>query len=133
MNISQAAKASGLSAKAIRYYERVGLAPEPVRGGNGYREYSAADLETLSFIQRARSTGFSVEESRQLLSLYENTDRHSAEVKTLVEEKLQQVESQLEALVSMRNTLQTLVGACPGDEQSRCNIIDTLAEGREHV
>jgi len=133
MNISQAAKTSGLSAKAIRYYERIGLIPEPTRGANGYREYSTRDLEALSFIQRARSTGFSVEESRQLLSLYENTDRHSAEVKALVEEKLQQVESQLQALLSMRDTLQALVGACPGDEQPRCSIIDTLAEGQEHV
>lgn len=132
MNISQAAKASGLSAKTIRYYERIGLISPANRSDNGYRAYSHRDLDVLRFIQRARATGFGVEECRQLLSLYLNPQRHSADVKELVQEKLQRVEAQIAELQQMRATLRQLVQHCPGNEKAQCAIIDTLAE-REAV
>ena len=128
MNISEAAKASGLSPKTIRYYERIELIGPASRGVNGYRDYCEEDLDVLRFVQRARATGFSVEECRQLLSLYRNTERHSSEVKVLVQEKLERVEAQIQELLQMRDTLQDLVDRCPGDEQAQCTIIDKLAE-----
>lgn len=128
MNISQAAKASGLSPKTIRYYERIDLIGPASRGENGYRHYNEQDIEVLSFVQRARATGFGVEECRQLLSLYRNPGRHSSEVKTLVQEKLFRVEHQITELLHMRDTLQDLVARCPGNEDAQCSIIDSLAE-----
>jgi Cu(I)-responsive transcriptional regulator len=128
MNISQAAQTSGLSVKAIRYYERVGLIEEPNRSDSGYREYATDDLRTLSFIQHARATGFSVDETRQLLQLYQNTERHSSDVKILVQEKLAYIDTQISELKKMRKTLTQLADACPGDESARCAIIDKLAE-----
>ncbi|MBU3071617.1 Cu(I)-responsive transcriptional regulator [Aestuariicella sp. G3-2] len=132
MNISQAAKISGLSPKTIRYYERIQLIDPASRSENGYRDYNHKDLDILRFVQRARSTGFSVEECRQLLSLYQNPERHSSEVKELVQEKLQKVEDQIAELEHMRNTLKELVTRCPGDEAAQCAIIDSLAEKEEH-
>ncbi|WP_439133358.1 Cu(I)-responsive transcriptional regulator [Pseudomaricurvus sp.] len=131
MNISQAAKISGLSPKTIRYYERIELIDPASRSENGYRDYSNKDLDVLRFVQRARSTGFSVEECRQLLSLYQNTERHSSEVKELVQEKLQRVEAQITELQHMRDTLEELVTRCPGNEAAQCAIIDRLAEQEE--
>lgn len=132
MNISQAAKISGLSPKTIRYYERIQLIDPASRSENGYRDYSHKDLDILRFVQRARSTGFSVEECRQLLSLYQNPERHSSEVKELVQEKLERVEAQITELEQMRNTLKELVTRCPGNEAAQCAIIDSLAEKEEH-
>lgn len=132
MNISQAAKISGLSPKTIRYYERIQLIDPASRSENGYRDYSHKDLDILRFVQRARSTGFSVEECRQLLSLYQNPERHSSEVKELVQEKLERVEAQITELEHMRNTLKELVTRCPGNEAAQCAIIDSLAEKEEH-
>lgn len=132
MNISQAAKISGLSPKTIRYYERIQLIDPASRSENGYRDYSHKDLDVLRFVQRARSTGFSVEECRQLLSLYQNPERHSSEVKELVQEKLERVEAQITELEHMRNTLKELVTRCPGNEAAQCAIIDSLAEKKEH-
>lgn len=128
MNISQAARISGLSAKTIRYYERIELIRPARRGDNGYRAYSQKDLEVLCFVHRARTTGFSVDECRQLLSLYLNPRRHSSDVKELVQEKLQRVEEQIADLQHMRSTLEQLVQHCPGNEAAQCGIIDTLAE-----
>lgn len=128
MNISQAAKISGLSAKTIRYYESIELISPASRGENGYRAYTHKDLEVLRFIQRARATGFSVDECRQLLSLYLNPRRHSSDVKELVQEKLQRVEEQIAELQHMRATLEQLIQHCPGNEAAQCGIIDTLAE-----
>lgn len=131
MNISQAAKVSGLSPKTIRYYERIELIDPASRSENGYRDYSHKDLDVLHFVQRARSTGFSVEECRQLLSLYQNPERHSSDVKELVQEKLQRVEAQITELQHMRDTLEELVERCPGNEVAQCAIIDSLAEQEE--
>ena len=131
MNIGQAATASGLTAKSIRYYESIGLISSAKRSANGYREYSLFDIEVLHFIQRSRQTGFSVEETRQLLMLYQQTDRHSAEVKALVEDKVAQLNLQLKQIRAMRNTLQDLAATCPGDESSQCTILNHLAEVEE--
>jgi MerR family copper efflux transcriptional regulator len=128
MNISQAAKISGLSAKTIRYYESIGLIAAPHREDNGYRCYQQKDLDVLRFIQRARATGFSVDECRQLVSLYQNPSRQSSEVKELVQEKLQRVAAQIADLQHLRMTLEQLVSHCAGNEAAQCGIIDTLAE-----
>ena len=128
MNISQAAEQSGLTPKALRYYESVALIA-PRRGPNGYREYTAADVETLRFIQRARSSGFSVEEVGDLLGLYRNPARRSHDAWQLVQEKIQQVEEQLRNLQEMRRNLRALAGACAGDDSPQCAILDQLAGG----
>lgn len=132
MNISDAAKTSGLTAKAIRYYERVGLIAPAMRHDNGYRDYSADDIELLKFVQRARSTGFSVEESRLLLQLYQNPERRSAEVHALVEDKLKHIDEQLNLLQQMRSTLGDWLSTCPGNDNPDCSIIKHLAED-DHV
>jgi len=128
MNISQAAKISGLSAKTIRYYERIGLVSPAERAENGYRSYQQRHVEQFTFLHRARTTGFSLEECRQLLSLYADRNRHSAEVKALVLEKAEHVDKQIQALQAMRETLLSLASRCSGDEQPHCAIIDELAD-----
>lgn len=128
MNISQAAQQSGLSAKALRYYESIDLL-QPARGPNGYREYSRRDVETLQFIQRARACGFSVDEVRQLLALHRDPARQSHDAKQLVEEKLHQIELQLQALKAMKKTLRELAASCAGDGSPECAILSQLASG----
>lgn len=130
MNISQAAQQSGLTAKALRYYESIDLV-RPGRSANGYRDYSERELETLHFIQRARAVGFSVEEVRDLLQLYRNPSRRSHDAKLLVLEKLEHIEAQLRNLREMRTTLTDLAQRCAGDESPECAILDELAGG-EH-
>ncbi|WP_323844784.1 MerR family transcriptional regulator [Microbulbifer magnicolonia] len=126
MNISQAARRSGLTAKALRYYESIDLL-SPGRSENGYRDYSARDLETLRFIQRARATGFSIDEVRDLLNLYRNPGRRSHDAKLLVQEKIAHIEQQLRILREMRATLRGLADSCAGDESPECAILDNLS------
>ncbi|QIL88852.1 MerR family transcriptional regulator [Microbulbifer harenosus] len=126
MNISQAAQRAGLSSKALRYYETINLL-QPARGPNGYREYSRDDVETLQFIQRARACGFAVEEVRQLLALHRDPARQSHDAKQLVEEKLQQIEQQLQTLKIMKKTLRGLADSCAGDDSPECAILSQLA------
>ncbi|MBB3060257.1 MerR family transcriptional regulator [Microbulbifer rhizosphaerae] len=128
MNISQAARKSGLTAKALRYYESIDLLA-PGRSENGYRDYSERDLETLRFIQRARAVGFAIGEVRDLLELHRNPARRSHDAKLLVREKLQHVEEQLRNLREMRATLRVLADSCAGDESPECAILDNLAGG----
>lgn len=128
MNIGTAAGRSGLPAKTIRYYEEIGLI-RPARAGNGYRDYSAADVHRLRFVQRARSLGFSVEECRQLLSLYGDTARESADVKALARAKLVEIERKIAELEGLRAVLGHLVENCHGDHRPECPIIDELAGG----
>jgi len=127
MNISEAAKRTGLSAKTIRYYESIALVAPAKRAGNGYRDYTERDIEGLRFLQRARATGFGIEECRQLLGLYSNEQRHSSHVKSLVLEKVDQVEAQIAELEAMRDTLKGLADHCAGDEGPHCAIIDELS------
>jgi MerR family transcriptional regulator, copper efflux regulator len=126
MNIGTAAEKSGLPPKTIRYYEDIGLL-RPDRGGNGYRDYSMADVHRLRFLQRSRSLGFSVEECRQLLSLYADSGRESAEVKALAESKLAEIDRKLAELAGLRATLGQLIEACHGDHRPDCPILDGLA------
>ncbi|SDZ88150.1 MerR family transcriptional regulator [Microbulbifer marinus] len=129
MNISQAAQRSGLTAKALRYYESIDLLA-PGRADNGYRDYSERDLETLRFIQRARATGFSIDEVRDLLELHRDPGRRSHDAKRLVEEKLRRVEEQLRNLREMRTSLRGLADSCAGDESPECAILDNLSGGQ---
>jgi MerR family transcriptional regulator, copper efflux regulator len=126
MNIGTAAEQSGLPAKTIRYYEDIGLL-KAGRAGNGYRDYSAQDVHRLRFVQRSRSLGFSVEECRQLLSLYGDSHRESADVKALAKAKLAEIDRKLEELAGLRDTLRHLVEHCHGDHRPDCPIIDGLA------
>jgi Cu(I)-responsive transcriptional regulator len=128
MNIGDAAERSGLPAKTIRYYEDIKLL-KPARGDNGYRDYSDDDVHRLKFLQRARSLGFSVEECRQLLSLYGDDNRESAEVKAIAEGKLTEIDRKIAELLGMRRTLEKLVHSCHGDHRPDCPILDELAGG----
>jgi Cu(I)-responsive transcriptional regulator len=126
MNIGDASERSGLPAKTIRYYEDIGLL-KPGRSENGYRDYSMSDVHRLKFLQRSRSLGFSVEECRQLLSLYGDTHRESADVKAIAEVKLAEIDRKIAELESLRETLRHLVRNCHGDARPECPIIDELA------
>ncbi len=126
MNIGDAATKSGLPAKTIRYYEDIGLVA-PGRSNNGYRDFSDTDLHKLSFVQRARSLGFSIEECRALLSLYDDRGRSSADVKTLAKAHLDQIVEKIAGLQAMQKTLSELVHKCHGDDRPDCPILDGLA------
>lgn len=126
MNIGQAAKQTGLPPKTIRYYEDIGLVTAP-RHGNGYRYYADQHLDQLSFVGRARNLGFSVEECRELLKLYNNTGRTNADVKAIVQHHLEDIDGKLRALKAMRKTLLELESACPGDQGSDCPVLKNLA------
>ncbi|MEQ1952820.1 Cu(I)-responsive transcriptional regulator [Mesorhizobium yinganensis] len=130
MNIGTASEKSGLPPKTIRYYEDIGLL-SPGRADNGYRDYSTADVHRLRFLQRSRGLGFSVEECRQLLSLYGDTHRESAEVKAIAESKLVEIDRKIAELNALRATLSHLVHACHGDHRPECPILEDLA-GHHH-
>ena len=127
MNIGQAAKASGVSAKMIRHYEEVGLVPAPRRTTSGYRQYSGAEVHTLRFIRQARDLGFSIHEIGELLSLWHNRKRPSRLVKALAEAHIQALEQKAQELLAMKSTLEHLVHCCYGDERPECPILDVLA------
>ncbi|MES0210101.1 Cu(I)-responsive transcriptional regulator [Mesorhizobium sp. M0028] len=126
MNIGVASEKSGLPAKTIRYYEDIGLL-HPARTDSGYRDYSTADIHRLRFLQRSRSLGFSVDECRQLLSLYQDRERDSADVKAIAKAKLVEIDRKIAELVGLRGLLHHLVSHCHGDERPECPIIDELA------
>jgi Cu(I)-responsive transcriptional regulator len=130
MNIGDVAERSGLPAKTIRYYEDIGLI-RPHRGENGYRRFGEADMHKLAFLARARSLGFTIEECRALMALYEDRDRASAHVKQLAAEHLSQIERKIAELRSMHGTLARLVERCHGDDRPDCPILDDLA-GEDH-
>jgi MerR family transcriptional regulator, copper efflux regulator len=127
MNIGHASGKSGLPAKTIRYYEEIGLV-SPDRGLNGYRDYSDSHVHILRFVQKARALGFSIEECRELLGLYEDKSRASADVKALGSAKLAEIDGKIRELGELRATLETLVRHCHGDERPACPIIENLAE-----
>ncbi|KUM25605.1 hypothetical protein AU467_25905 [Mesorhizobium loti] len=127
MNIGQAAQASGISAKTIRYYEDTGLIPAADRTGAGYRVYDENDVHTLRFIQRARRLGFSVQTVRRLLALWQDRNRTSADVKTLAVAQMVEVNQKLASLQAMRRTLEHLIAHCEGDDRPDCPILDDLA------
>lgn len=132
MNIGTAARQSGLPPKTIRYYEDIGLLTAD-RAANGYRDYSDEDVHRLRFVQRSRSLGFSVEECRQLLSLYTDRDRASADVKAIATEKLGEIDRKIAELTGLREMLGHLVENCHGDARPDCPIIDGLSgRSRDH-
>lgn len=128
MNIGTVAKLTGLNTKTIRYYEEIALITPSSRSDNGYRQYSENELEQLHFVQRARKTGFNIEECRQLLSLFNNSGRQSHQVKNLVLEKAQVVAQQIEELKLMHQCLIDLASQCQSDEEPHCAILDHLSD-----
>lgn len=126
MNIGEAAGRSGLPSKTIRYYEEIGLV-RPERRENGYRAYTDGDVHTLRFLQRARGLGFSIEECRSLMALYEDRHRASADVQALARQRIEEIDRKIGKLKSLRDTLNHLAEACHGDEQPECPILDDLA------
>lgn len=127
MNISQAAQASGLTPKMLRYYESIGLLKPAIRTASGYRQYQTADLDTLAFLKRARDLGFSLEEVGTLLELQRDRHRASADVKALASAHVQDLNCKIEEFISLRDTLQALIDECQGNEDSACAILDSLA------
>ncbi len=126
MNISEVSQKAGLPAKTIRYYEDIGLI-RPLREANGYRAFRPRDLHALIFLGRARSLGFSIEDCRTLLHLYEDPTRASADVKDVARSHLDRIDAKLSELTAMRATLTELVDACAGDERPDCPILTGLA------
>jgi len=129
MNIGEAAARSGLPAKTIRYYGDIGLVAPSHRRTNGYRDYDERDLHRLQFVQRARSLGFSVEECRELLGLYGDRARASANVKQIAKTRIADIRRKIEELKAMEMTLARLVDHCQGDHRPDCPILDDLAAG----
>ena len=127
MNIGQAAKASGVSAKMIRHYEEVGLIPAASRTEAGYRQYGAADVHTLRFVRHARDLGFSIAEIGELVGLWHNRRRPSRQVKALAQAHIQELEQKVQELQAMKAALEHLVHCCHGDDRPECPILETLA------
>jgi len=127
MNISEAARRSGLSAKTIRYYEEIGLIAQAMRGDNGYRLYDGRALEELQFLGRARDVGFDLQECRQLLELQRDDQRHSRHARELVLEKSERLQERIEKLGEMQKVLQELAARCHGDEGPDCAILEDLS------
>jgi len=126
MNIGKAARTSGISAKMIRYYEAIGLAPQAGRRASGYRAYDEADVQRLRFIRRARDLGFSIDRVRDLLKLWTDCDRHSGDVKSVALAHVAELEKRAAELKSMIKTLRNLARACEGDDRPECPIIEEL-------
>ncbi|MGC3984700.1 MAG: Cu(I)-responsive transcriptional regulator [Pseudorhodoferax sp.] len=127
MNIGEAAKATGVSAKMIRHYESVGLFPEAARSEAGYRLYGDKEVGTLRFIRQSRDLGFSIEQIRELLGLWWDRKRPSRQVKALAQAHLAELDAKLAELQAMKSTLEHLVHCCHGDDRPDCPIIDSLA------
>lgn len=129
MNIGQAAKASGVTPKMIRHYESLGLLPLVERTDAGYRQYDEPVLHTLRFIRRARDLGFGLDEIADLLALWGNRARASAEVKALAARHVADLQQRIERMQAMQRTLRHLLHACHGDDRPDCPILDDLAGG----
>ncbi len=127
MNISHAAKLSGLPKKTIRYYEDIGLVKATARTQAGYRDYDDRAVSNLTFVRRSRDFGFSIEECRELLALYSDRNRSSSDVKNLAQKRLTQIEDKQRELELLRVELSSLVTACNGDDRPDCPILNHLA------
>jgi Cu(I)-responsive transcriptional regulator len=132
MNIGGVAEKSGVPAKTIRYYEEIGLIDAALRSMNGYRVYGERDVQTLCFIQRARSLGFSVKDVASLVALWKDTHRASAAVKDLARNHVAEIDRKIAELGSMRRTLVHLMERCHGDDRPECPILDDLAGTRDN-
>ena len=129
MNIGEVSTRAGLPAKTIRYYEDIGLI-KPLRDTNGYRAFRQQELHKLTFLARSRALGFSIEDCRILLQLYEDQGRSSADVKAIARDHLSQIEQKISDLNDMRETLTHLVDACAGGDRPDCPILNSLGVGR---
>lgn len=127
MNIKNASLDSGLPVKTIRYYDQIGLI-NPVRDHNGYRDFHDTDLHKLTFVAQARSLGFTIEDCRALLALYEDDARESADVKRIANQHLQQIQAKISKLNTMSDTLSHLINACAGDGRPDCPILDNFGK-----
>ena len=130
MNISAASQAAGLPVKTVRYYADIGLVSAPSRSESGYRTYDDSAVRKLVFIRRAREFGFSIDECRDLLGLYEDQHRSSADVKRIATKRLEEIARKQRELQSLHDELAHLVDACKGDHRPDCPIIDSL--GNRH-
>ena len=128
MNIGKAAKLSGLTVKAVRYYSDIGIIKPTVAVDTGYRDFSEPDLAKLQFVAKARKFDFSLDDCRELLALYENTERTSKEVKALTLEKIAEIDIKLTELKMLREQLSTLASVCQGDGRPDCPILDALSD-----
>jgi Cu(I)-responsive transcriptional regulator len=126
-NIGEAAALSGVSAKMIRHYESIGLLPEAGRTFAGYRIYGDADLHRIRFIKRARGLGFSIPRIAQLLALWDDRGRASAEVKALARAHALELQKKVAEMQAMQRTLEDLAERCHGDDRPDCPILDDLA------
>jgi MerR family copper efflux transcriptional regulator len=126
MNIGQAAKASGVSAKMIRHYEEVGLIPAPNRTDSGYRQYTDSEVHTLQFIRRSRDLGFSIPQIGELVGLWQNRKRPSRQVKALAKAHIKELEAKAQELLAMKAALEHLANFCHGDDRPECPILETL-------
>lgn len=127
MNIGQAAKATGVTAKMIRYYESIGLIAPADRTESNYRVYGSEDIHTLRFIKRARSLGFSMDETARLLGLWQDKTRASADVKSIAQSHIEDLETRIREMQEMAATLRHLVHCCSGDDRPNCPILADLA------
>ncbi|MBV1886194.1 MAG: Cu(I)-responsive transcriptional regulator [Parvibaculaceae bacterium] len=127
MNIGEVSRRTGVPSKTIRYYEEIELVPAPARGDNGYRQYTDRNINVLDFVSRSRSLGFTVEECRNLLALYEDRGRASADVRAIAKSHIAHIDAKLKELAAMRSTLSTLVDKCHGDDRPDCPILEELA------
>ena len=128
MNIGDAARRSGVSAKMIRHYESLGMLPQVSRTDSGYRQYGEREVHTLRFIRRARDLGFSIAEIGELLKLWQNQRRSSVNVKKIAQQHLAALDAKMAEMAAMRKTLQHLVHCCGGDDRPDCPILDELAQ-----
>jgi Cu(I)-responsive transcriptional regulator len=127
VNIGEAARLSGISARMVRHYEGLGLLGEVHRTESGYRQYTPADVHTLRFIKRSREMGFSMEQVAELVSLWHNRRRTSSSVKRIAQSHLEELERRIAAMQGMQRTLAHLVHCCQGDQRPDCPILDDLA------
>jgi len=126
LKIGEISSASGVTQRMIRHYEKIGLIPPAIRRDSGYRDYGQADLHTLRFIGRARDLGFGIEEIRQLLALWHDRSRSSADVKTLALARASELKRKEQEIHAMRKTLEDLAASCRGDDRADCPIIQEL-------
>ena len=131
MNIGKASKLSGLTVKTVRYYSDIGIINPKINTSTGYRSFSEPDLAKLQFISKARKFDFSLDDCRELIALYENTERSSKEVKALTLLKIAEIDTKLSDLNMLRAQLNTLASACKGDDRPDCPILEALSETKD--
>ena len=127
VNIGEAGRLSGVSAKMVRHYEGLGLLARVARTDSGYRQYSEADVHTLRFIKRARDLGFSMDEIAELVGLWQNRRRASANVRKVAQKHADELAQKIAAMQGMQKTLQHLIHCCQGDDRPECPILEELA------